>query len=165
MRIEKGFKIIYEFLSPNISNQPTTKTGKSNSEQSNSIICIAFQTIKKNYLNTGRRRPETSWTQRSGSSATESALLPLLVRSSDVPSSGKEPPKGRVWLIWAWWRARARRAPAAYLCVGVKNDVVAIALEVDPEQGRWKHAFKINSVDMINSSREILFFSFGGIRN
>ena len=94
-------------------------------------LMIRFEKKKKKSetnLKTGRRRPEISWTQRSGSSATESLLLLLLllVRSSDG-SSSENKPNGRVWLIWAWWRARAKRAPAAYLWVGVKNDVVVVA--------------------------------------
>lgn len=75
----------------------------------------------------GRRRPDDSWTQSWGSSETESLLLPLLIRSSS--SDGK--PKGQVWWMWAWWRARPNRAPAAYLCIGVnvEDDIVFVPKE------------------------------------
>lgn len=86
-------------------------------------------------LKTGGRRPEFSWTQSSGPSETESALLTLLVRSSVDSSSPEDNRRGWVWWIWAWWRANANRAPAAYLCVGVKNDVVAMSLR---ELNSWE---------------------------
>jgi len=70
------------------------------------------------YMKTGRSKPEVWWTQRSGSSKTALVAVELLGEGK----SSVERPSGWVWWSCAWCRARPNKAPAAYLCVGVRYD-------------------------------------------
>lgn len=69
------------------------------------------------HMKIGRSKPEVWWTQRSGSSKTARVVELLEEGNSSV-----DRPNGWVWWSWAWCRARLNKAPAAYLCVGVRYD-------------------------------------------
>ena len=116
----------------------------------------------QDHLKTGRRRPETSWTQISASS--EIGSLSLLI-GSPVRKFSYSPlpppwlvagiPSGLVCLICAWLSAIANNALAAYLCDGVKFDE-ASTIKSDQQKKQIEETTKSfqNAIEFVSFSKK-----------